>query len=58
MRLYYSPNTIAVAVALAFHEAGLPFEPVKVNFAEAEQTKPDYLAINPKARVPSVETDG
>lgn len=58
MRLYYSPNTISIAVVIALHEAGLDFEARKVNFAEAEQTKPDYLAINPKGRVPVLETGG
>ena len=58
MRLYYAPGTISVAVAIALHEAGLTFDAQKVNFREAEQTKPDYLAINPKGRVPTLEVDG
>ena len=58
MRLYYSPGTIAVAVAITLHEADLPFEPVKVDFSQAEQTKPEYLALNPKGRVPTLEVDG
>ncbi|MFK7744297.1 MAG: glutathione S-transferase family protein [Roseobacter sp.] len=55
MRLYYAPGTIAVAVAIALHEAGLPFEPVRVSFKDADQTKPAYLAVNPKGRVPTLE---
>ena len=58
MRLYYAPGTISIAVAIALHEAGLPFEPHRVDFRNAEQTKPEYLAINPKGRVPALETDG
>lgn len=58
MRLYYSPGSIAVSVAIALHEADLPFEPMPVNFKDADQTKPAYLAINPKGRVPTLETEG
>jgi len=58
MRLYYSPGTISIAVAIALEEAALSYEPVKVDFANAEQTKPDYLALNPKGRVPTLEVAG
>ena len=56
LKLYYAPGTISVAVAIALEEAGLAYEPVKVDFASAAQTKPEYLAINPKGRVPALET--
>lgn len=58
MRLYFAPGTISIAVAITLHEAGLPFEAVKVDFKNAEQTLPDYLAINPKGRVPTLEVEG
>lgn len=58
MRLYYAPGSISVAVAIALFEAKLPFEPVKVNFAEGEQTKAGYLEVNPKGRVPALDVDG
>ena len=57
MQLYYAPGTISIAVAIALHEAGLPFEPVRVDFASAEQTKPDFARINPKGRVPALVTE-
>ena len=56
LRLHYAPNTISVATAIALHEAGLPFAPVPVDFASAEQTKSAYHAVNPKGRVPALET--
>lgn len=58
MRLYYAPGTISVAVAIALHEANLSYEARMVSFKEAEQTKPEYLAINPKGRVPALEVAG
>ncbi|MDW3224122.1 MAG: glutathione S-transferase family protein [Paracoccaceae bacterium] len=57
MRLYYAPRTISIAVVIALEEAGLPYDPIRVDFASAEQTKPAYLALNPKGRVPTLETD-
>ena len=55
LKLYCAPNTISVAVIVALNE-GVHWEPVRVDFKTAEQTKPDYLAINPKGRVPTLIT--
>ncbi|MEY8830752.1 glutathione S-transferase family protein [Sedimentitalea sp. XS_ASV28] len=57
LKLYYTPGTISIATAIALHEAELPFEAVKVDFATAEQTGADYLGINPKGRVPALVTE-
>ncbi len=55
-RLYYTPDTCALASHIALIDAGAPYEFVRVDFAREEQRKPDYLAINPKGRVPSLAT--
>lgn len=57
MKLYYAPTTISVASVIALDEAGIEYEPIRVDFASGEQTKPDYHAINPKGRVPALITD-
>lgn len=57
LKLYYSRGTIAVATAVALEEAGLAYEPVPVDFASGAQTQPEYLALNPKGRVPALVTD-
>lgn len=56
MQLYHAPGTISIAVAITLHEAGLDYTPVRVDFAAAEQTMPDYQRINPKGRVPALVT--
>ncbi|MGC3937729.1 glutathione S-transferase family protein [Roseobacter sp. EG26] len=56
MRLYYAPRTISIAVAITLEEAGLAYEPIRVDFQSAEQTKEPYLRVNPKGRVPALET--
>ena len=55
MRLYYAKGTISIAVAITLQEAGLEWTPVTVDFANAAQTKPDYLAINAKGCVPALD---
>ena len=57
MRLFYANGTISIAVAIALQEAGLDWTPVPIDFASAEQTKPAYLGINPKGRVPALEAE-
>lgn len=57
MKLYCCPKTISVASLITLHETGIPFEPIRVDFAKGEQTKPAYHAINPKGRVPALVTD-
>jgi len=57
LKLYYAPNTCALASHIALEEAGAAYETVRLNFKTEDQKKPDYLKINPKARVPSLVTD-
>jgi glutathione S-transferase len=55
--LIYSPGSCAMASHIALEETGAPYETRKINFRNGEQTKPDYLAINPKGRVPALITE-
>lgn len=57
MKLYYAPNTIALASLITLEETGAAYEPVRLDFAAAAQRGADYLAINPKGRVPALVTD-
>jgi glutathione S-transferase len=57
LKLYYAPNTCALASHIALEEAGAPYETVRIDFAATKQRTPDYLAINPKGRVPSLVTE-
>jgi glutathione S-transferase len=57
LTLYYAINTCALASHIALEEAGATFEARRIDFGAAEQTKPDYLKINPKGRVPALATD-
>ena len=58
LTLFYSPGACSLAPHVALEETGEPFEPRRVSFADSEQRKPDYLAINPKGRVPALVDNG
>src|SRR5258707_7358380 len=55
--LYYVPGTCALASHIALAEAGAPYTTVKLDFKSNQQNSPEYLAVNPKGRVPSLVTD-
>lgn len=57
MRLYYSPNSCALAVHIALEEAGVPYDLTLVDFSAQEQRSAWFLALNPLGRVPVLETD-
>lgn len=57
LKLYYAPGTCALASHIALEEAGAKYETVRLNFKTEDQKKPEYLKINPKARVPALVTD-
>jgi glutathione S-transferase len=57
LKLFYAPGTCALASRIALLDAGADHEVVKVDLAQGAQRAPDYLAINPKGRVPALVTD-
>jgi glutathione S-transferase len=56
-KLYYAPGTCALASHIALEEAGADYETERLDFKRNEQNSAEYLAINPKGRVPSLITD-
>lgn len=54
--LFYAPHTCARASHIALAESGLPYTLRRLDMAQAEQRQPAYLAINPKGRVPALQT--
>ena len=57
IKLFYAVNTCSLASHIALEEAGAAYTTVRLSFANNEQRGPEYLAINPKGRVPAMVTD-
>jgi glutathione S-transferase len=47
-----------MAVHIALHEIGVPFEARPMSFAGRDLQKPEYLAINSEGKVPTLLIDG
>lgn len=58
LTFYYAPMTSSVRVHWALEELGCPYEKVKLDLAAGDQKKPEYIALNPNAKVPLLVADG
>jgi GST-like protein len=54
IRFYYHPSPNPVKVALFLEEAGLPYEMIPVDNRKGDQFKPEFLALNPNAKIPVI----
>lgn len=58
IKLYGTSMSRANRCLWALEELGLPYEHIPTRFAGGESRTPDYLKINPNARVPSLDDGG
>jgi len=58
LTLYFAPGASSMAVHIALHEIGLPFEGRPISLAKREQQASGYLALNPEGKVPTLLIDG
>lgn len=54
IKFYFNAAPNPTKVALFLEEAGLPYTAIPVDTRKGEQFSPDYLAINPNAKVPAI----
>jgi GST-like protein len=54
LKFYYSGAPNPTKVALFLEETGTPYEPVPIDTRKGEQHKPEFLAINPNAKLPAI----
>lgn len=54
LTLFYSPGACSLASHVALEETGRPFATVRVTLREGAQRRPEYLAVNPRGRVPAL----
>lgn len=58
LALYYSPGACSLGAHIVLRELAIPFEPRRVTIAKGEHLAPEYLAVNPRGRVPTLVIDG
>ena len=54
LKFYYSGAPNPTKVALFLEEAGMPYNAIPVDTRKGEQHKPEFLAINPNAKLPAI----
>lgn len=58
LTLYYAKGTSALAAHILLEEVGAAYTAVEVALNEGAHKRDDFLRINPKARVPALDTPG
>jgi GST-like protein len=56
--LYAAPMSSATPVVHAFAELEVPHEMIRVDLSSGALRKPEFLALNPNGRVPTIVVDG
>jgi len=57
MKLFHAWGSCSLASLIALEEAGADYELVTISTRDGDQRKPEYLAVNPKGRVPALVTE-
>src|SRR5690242_21954266 len=59
LKLYsFFRSSAAYRVRIALNLKGLPYEAVPIHLLKKEQSAPEYRAVNPQGRVPSLDFGG
>ncbi len=58
LTLYFCPGTSSMAPHIALHEIGAPFETRAISLRQKTNRTPEYLALNPEGKVPTLLVDG
>lgn len=58
LKIYGTNQSRASRAIWLCHEIGLDFEQVPVGFSDGGTKKPEYVAINPNAKVPAIDDGG
>jgi glutathione S-transferase len=56
--LFYSPGASSLASHIALEEAGRPYRAIRTLLSRNEHQRPEFLAINPRGRVPALVVEG
>ncbi|MCQ4160710.1 glutathione S-transferase N-terminal domain-containing protein [Roseomonas sp. GC11] len=57
MKLYYSPGACSLGIHVVLEEIGKPFEAVRSPIKDGALLTPEFQALNPKGKVPTLVRD-
>ncbi|WP_309605785.1 glutathione S-transferase, partial [Phenylobacterium sp.] len=57
LKLFSATGSCSLASHIALEEAGAAYQLARMSTRDGDQLKPEYLAINPRGRVPALVTD-
>lgn len=57
MKLFHAPNSCSTGIRVLLEEIGAPHELAVIDLRAGGQRAPDYLAVNPKGKVPALLRD-
>ena len=57
LTLYYAAGSCALASHIALEDAGADFTTVRIDSMKGDTRRPEFLAVNPKGRVPALVTE-
>ena len=55
VKLFYSPGACSLGIHIILEEIGQPYELALVALKDGAQYKPDFMAVNPKSKVPALD---
>ena len=58
LTFYYAPMSTASLTQIVLEELGVPVEKIKLDISKGDTKKPEFLKLNPNAKVPVVVHDG
>jgi len=57
MKLYYMPGACSIGIHVLLEEIGKPYDLQKIDGANREQYGPEFVKLNPKSKVPTLQKD-
>ena len=57
MIFYYAPQTVSLASHITLEDVAADYDEKRLDFSSTEQRSDAYLNVNPKGRVPTLETE-
>ena len=58
LKFYFNGSPNPTKIALFLEEASLPFQPMPIDTRKGDQFNPEFVKLNPNAKVPVIDDDG